>query len=91
MPKQIIRCTFSMPSLHDLCLSKLIEEFDHYSAAAEMLSLLSPVQQKELLLLYPVVSICHLEQTCAFDGIDPDMYWDKLLKLRLRVRVQVSH
>ena len=28
----------------------------------------------------PVVSICHLEQTCAFDGIDSDIFWDELLR-----------
>ena len=67
-----------MSSLHDLCLSKLTEQFDHYSP--EMLSLLPPMQRKELLLLCPVISICHLEQTCAFDGINSDIFWDELLK-----------
>ena len=63
----------------DLCLCKLIEELNHYSP--EMLSLLPPVQRKELLLLCPVVSVCHLEQTCAFDGIDSDIFWDDLFKI----------
>ena len=72
------RSSFSTSSLHDVCSSKLTEEFDHYSP--EMLSLLPPVQRKELLLLCPVVSICHLEQTCAFDGIDSDMFWGELLE-----------
>ena len=44
-----------------------------------MLNLLPPVQRKELLLLCPVVSICHLEQTCAFNNIDSDTFWDDLL------------
>ena len=85
MAKQSSRCTFSMSSLHDLCLCKLIEEFDHYSP--EMLSILPPVQRKELLLYCPVVSVCHLEQTCAFNSIDSDIFWDELLesqKNRLR-------
>ena len=68
----------STSSLHDLCLYKVVEELHHYSP--EMLSLLPPVQRRELLLCCPVVSICHLEQTCAFDGIDSDMFWDELLK-----------
>ena len=72
------RSTFSTSSLSDLCLCKLIEELDHYSP--EALSLLPPVQRKELLLLCPVVSICHLEQTCAFDDIDSDTFWDDLRK-----------
>ena len=66
-------------SLHDLCLCKLIEKFDQYSP--EMLSILPPVQRKELLLHCPVVSICHLEQICAFNGIDSDM---KFSRIRLR-------
>ena len=78
MAKRSTRHTFSTSSLHDLCLCKLVEELDHYSP--EMLSLLPPVQRKELLLLCPVVSICHLEQTCAFNGIDSDRFWDDLLK-----------
>ena len=68
---------FSPLSLHDLCRYQLIEDLDHYSP--EMLSLLPPVQRKELLLHCPVVSICHLEQTCAFDNIDSDTFWDDLL------------
>ena len=78
MTKQSSRHTFSTSSLHDLCLSKLVEEFDYYSP--EILSLLPPVQRKELLLLCPVVSICHLEGTCAFDGIDSDKFWGEFLK-----------
>ena len=78
MAKQSSRHTFSTSSLHNLCLCKLITEFDHYSP--EMLSLLPPVQRKELLLYCPVVSICHLEQTCAFNGIDSGMFWDELLR-----------
>ena len=66
--------TFSTRSLHDRCFNKLIEDLDQYSP--EMLSLLPPVQRKELLLLCPAVSICHL----AFDGIDSNMFWDDLLK-----------
>jgi hypothetical protein len=73
--------SFSTSSLHDLCLCKLIEEFDHYSP--EMLSLLPPVQRKELLLYCPIVSICHLEQTCAFNGINSNMFWDELLKSQI--------
>ena len=72
------RSTFSTSSLSNLCLCKLIEELDHYSP--EALSLLPPVQRKELLFLCPVVSICHLEQTCAFDDIDSDTFWDDLCK-----------
>ena len=72
--------TFSVSSLHNLCLCKLIEDFHCYSP--EMLSLLPPVQRKQLLLYCPVVSICHLEQTCAFDGIDSDIFWDELLKIQ---------
>ena len=78
MAERSSRRSFSTSSLHDVCLSKLTEEFDHYSP--EMLSLLPTVQRKELLLLCPVVSICHLEQTCAFDGIDSDMFWGDLLE-----------
>ena len=78
MAKRSSSCSFSTSSLHDVCLSKLTEQFDHYSP--EMLSLLPPVQRKELLLLCPVVSVCHLEQTCVFDGIDSDKFWDELLK-----------
>lgn len=77
MANQSGRHTFSTSSLHDLCLCKLIEEFDHYSP--EMLSLLPPVQRKELLLYCPVISICHLEQTCAFNDINSDIFWDELL------------
>ena len=72
------RNTFSTPSLRDLCLCKLVEELDHYSP--EALSLLPPVQRKELLLLCPVVSICHLERTCVFNDIDSDTFWDDLRK-----------
>ena len=68
----------SLSSLHDLCLSKLIEEFHCYSP--EMLSILPPIQRKELLLYCPVVSICHLEQTCAFNGIDFGIFWSELLR-----------
>ena len=78
MAKGSTRHVFSTSSLHDLCHCKLVEELDHYSP--EMLSLLPPIQRKELLLLCPIVSICHLEQICAFDGIDSDMFWDDLLK-----------
>ena len=77
MARQSSRHTFSISSLHDLCFSKLIEEFDHYSP--EMLSLLPPAERKELLLYCPVVSICHIEHTCAFNGIDSDMFWNELL------------
>ena len=75
------RSTFSTSSLSDLCLCKLIEELDHYSP--EALRFLPPVQRKELLLLCPVVSICHLEQTCAFDDIDSDTFWDDLRKSQI--------
>ena len=75
------RSTFSTSSLSDLCLCKLIEELDHYSP--EALSLLPPVQRKELLLLCPIVSICHLERTCAFDDIDSDTFWEDLRKSQI--------
>ena len=78
MQKRSTRRVFSSSSLRDLCLCKLVKELDHYSP--EMLSLLPPVQRKRLLLLCPVVSICHLERTCAFDGIDSNRFWDDLLK-----------
>ena len=61
---------FSTSSLHDLCLIKLVEELEHYSP--ELLSYLSPVDRKQLLLLCPIVSVSRLEQTCAFDGIDSE-------------------
>ena len=77
MGKGTTRRIFSPSSLHDLCLCKLIEELDHYSP--EILSLLPPVQRKELLLLCPVISICHLEQSSAFNGIDSNIFWDDLL------------
>ena len=64
-------------SLYNLCLNQLIEEIHCYSP--EMLSILPPVQRKELLFYCPVVTICHLEQTCAFNGIDSDMFWNELL------------
>ena len=80
MAKQRRRYTFSTTSLHDLCSSRMIEEIDHYSP--EMLSLLPPDQHKEVLLYCPVVSICHLEQTCAFNGIDSDKFWDELLRIQ---------
>ena len=64
-------------SLYNLCLNQLIEEVHCYSP--EMLSILPPVQRKELLLYCPVVTICHLEQTCAFNGIDSDKFWKELL------------
>ena len=75
--RSITRRTYSTSPLHDLCLSNLIENIDHYSA--ESLTQLPPVQRKQLLLLCPVVSICQLEQTCAFDGIDSDSFWDDIL------------
>ena len=34
----------------------------------------------KLLLLCPIVTVCHLEHTCAFNGIDSEMFWDKLLR-----------
>ena len=89
MEKGSTRHIFSTSSLHDICLSKLIEEFDHYSP--EMLSLLPPVQRKELLLYCPVVSICHLEETCAFSGIDSDTFWDDLLKQQFSFRGYRRH
>ena len=73
------RRTYSTSPLHDLCLGKLIENIDHYPA--ESLILLPPVQRKQLLLLCPVVSICQLEQTCAFDGIDSDSFWDDIFTI----------
>ena len=75
--------SFSTSSLHDLCLCKLIEKIDHYSP--DMLSILPPIQRKKLLLCCPVVSICHLEQTCAFNGIDSDMFWDDILKNQIEM------
>ena len=78
MTSRIQRVSFSTSSLHDLCLCKLVEELGHYSP--EVLSLLPPVQRKELLLLCPVVSICHLEQTSVFDDIDSDAFWEDLFK-----------
>ena len=77
MEKQNSRRTFSTVSLRDLCLLQVVEEFDLYSP--EELSLLPPVQRKELLLFCPIVSLCHLEQTCAFDGIDSGTFWEDLL------------
>ena len=34
----------------------------------------------KLLLLCPIITICHLEHTCAFNGIDSEIFWDKLLR-----------
>ena len=68
---------FCTSSLHDLCSAKVIEDFDLYSP--KQLSILPPVSRKQLLLQYPVVSICRLEQTCAFSDIDANMFWDDLL------------
>ena len=59
------------------CLIKLVEELEHYSP--ELLSRLSPMDRKQLLLLCPIVSVSHLEQTCAFDGIDSETLWANLL------------
>ena len=73
---------FSTSSLHDLCLIKLIDELEQYSP--ELLSLLPPVDRKQLLLFCPVVSICHLEQTCAFDGIDSEIFWGELLEKHIQ-------
>ena len=72
------RPIFSTSSLHDICLGRVIEEFDSYSP--EMLSLLPPVQRKQLLLLCPVISICRWEQSCAFDGINSETFWNELLE-----------
>ena len=77
MAKRNTRRVFSTSSLHDISLNQVIEDFDSYSP--EMLNLLPPVQRKELLLFCPVVSICHLEQTCAFDGIDSETFWKDLV------------
>lgn len=70
---------FSTSSLRDLCLIKLIEELEYYSP--EQLNRLPPVYRKQLLFFCPVVSICRLEKTCAFDGIDSEVFWDELFEI----------
>ena len=70
---------FSTSSLRDLCLIKLIEELEYYSP--EQLNRLPPVYRKQLLFFCPVVSVCRLEETCAFDGIDSEVFWDELLEI----------
>ena len=89
MAEQNRRYTFSTPSLRDLCFVRLIEEVDFYSP--EMLSHLPSPQRMKLLLLCPIITVCHLEHTCAFNGIDSEMFWDKLLRSQRNTTITCRH
>ena len=66
----------STASLQTLCMINLIDNLDHYSP--ELLACIPPVLRYQLFLCCPIVDICSLELTNAFDGIDSEKLWGML-------------
>lgn len=67
---------FSVESLQILCLNQLNSTLEYFSP--QLLSCIPPTLRYRLFLRSPIVDICRLEKTCAFDGIDTDELWDEL-------------
>ena len=67
---------FSTASLQTLCLSRLITFLEHYPP--ELLSCLPTTLRHRLFIRSPIIDLCRLEKTCAFDGIDSEKLWGEL-------------
>ena len=67
---------FSTASLQTLCLSRLITFLEHYPP--ELLSRLPTTLRHRLFIPSPIIDLCRLEKTCAFDGIDSEKLWGEL-------------
>ena len=67
---------FSTTSLQNLCLNQLIAALEQFSP--ELLCLIPPKLRYRLFIRSPIVDICRLEQTCAFDGINAHNLWGEL-------------
>ena len=66
----------STASLQTLCLVNLIDNLEFYSP--EQLASIPTVPRFQLLSCCPIVDVCRLEKTSAFDGIDSEKLWGTL-------------
>ena len=64
---------FSTESLQTLCLSRLINSLECYSP--ELLSRVPTSLRYRILVQSPIIDICRLERTSAFDGNDSEKLW----------------
>ena len=67
---------FSTASLQALCFINLIDNLECYSP--EQSASIPTVLRFQLLSSCPIIDVCHLEKTSAFDGIDSEKLWGTL-------------
>ena len=63
-------------SLQVLCLNRAVEVLETYSP--QLLSRIPPALRYQLFLRSPIVDICTLEKTCAFDDVNTNKLWAEL-------------
>ena len=61
---------------------ELVQHLEHYPPS--FLAALPPRLRRSLLLRLPIVDVCQLEKTVAFDGLDAESIWGELFELRYR-------
>lgn len=61
---------------------ELVQHLEHYPPS--LLAALPPTLRRSLLLRLPIVDVCQLEKTVAFDGLDAESIWGELFELRYR-------
>ena len=69
-------------SLQSICFMELIQHLEHYPPSA--LAALPPRLRRSLLLRLPIVDVCQLEKTVAFNGLNAESIWGELFELRYR-------
>ena len=69
-------------SLQSICFMELIQHLEHYPPS--LLATLPPRLRRSLLLRLPIVDVCQLEKTVAFDGLNAESIWGELFELRYR-------
>ena len=61
---------------------ELVQHLEHYPPS--LLAALPPRIRRSLLLRLPIVDVCQLEKTVAFDRLDAESIWGELFELRYR-------
>ena len=71
----------STASLQNLCLCKVVEQFEYYPH--KLLACLPPTLRRLLLVHLPIIDICQLADTCVFDGIDTEAIWEQIYQQQI--------
>lgn len=61
---------------------ELVQHLEHYPPS--VLAALPPRLRRSLLVRLPIVDVCQLEKTVAFNGLNADSIWGELFELRYR-------